>query len=99
MRELQVQLISANVTFQQSGGHFYISGRERFATDQGWCCSLPARQRNLRLRFDTNERDEVTRQRPTPIEQSVVPIKFSVVDRVSFALERVFQITVSREKC
>jgi hypothetical protein len=41
----------------------------------------------------------MTRQCPTPIEQTVVAIKFGVMDRVSFALERVSQVTVSREQC
>src|SRR5436190_23616018 len=41
----------------------------------------------------------MTRQRPTPIEESMIPVKFRVVEVVSFTPQRVSQIMVSCEQC
>ncbi len=65
-------------------------------------CSCRARETDLLpgvKSFDTDKRDEVVRQRPAPIEHSMVTIKLSVMDRVTFTLQRVSQIVVSRESC
>ena len=40
----------------------------------------------------------MTRQRPAPIQETMIAVKFGVVDWVSFACERVSQIAVSHEQ-
>src|SRR5258708_1947422 len=98
MRELRVQFISANVLSHQSGSHFDLSCCDRLSGSRG-LLGLSALRKNLRFGFDTDERDQVTRQRPAPIEQAVVAVKLGVVDRISLAQQSVSQITISREQC
>ena len=96
MRELRIQFISANVLLQQSGSYFGWSRRDRFLRNWGSRDRLSVPHGNPGRGLDTDEGYQVTCERPTPIEQSVVPVKFRVMDRVSFALKSVSQITVSR---
>src|SRR6185436_8289063 len=97
MRDLRVQFISANVLSHQRGSHFDLSCCDSLSGSRGLLRLSPLRK-NLRFGFDTDERDQVTPERATPIEQAVVAVKLGVVDRISFACERVSQITVSREQ-
>src|SRR6185295_12515704 len=99
MRELRIDFVSANVLSHQSGRHFDLRYRDGFLRNRGSRRGRSVSLRNLRRVFDSDKRDEVACQRPTPIEHAMVAIELSVVDRVSLALERVSQITVGREQC
>ena len=68
MRELGIKFVSANVLSHHSGGHFDLRYRDRFLRNQGSRYGRSVPLRNLRRGFDTDERYQVTRQRPTPIE-------------------------------
>src|SRR6185369_11955897 len=98
MSKLRIEFVSANVLSQQSSGHFHLSHRDRFLRSRGSRRGCFVLLRNLSRVFVTEKRDEMACQRPTPIQHAMVPIILSVVDRISFTLQRVAQITVGREE-
>src|SRR5207302_4138864 len=98
MREVRIQFVSANVLTQQSGSHLDLRYRDRFLRNRGSRCERSVPLRNLRFGFDTDKRYQVTSQRPAPIEETMIAVKFCVVDRISFAQQCVSQITVGREQ-
>src|ERR1043165_629708 len=99
MHELWVKFVSADVLSQQSGSHFAVGRRDRFLRNRRARGGRSVALRTLRRWFDADERYQVTRQRPAPIQHPMIAVKFGVVDGVSFARECVSQITVSREEC